>query len=114
MGHFNPLLWTVYLIRLLNKEISTLLIPIGIMHILHEPKSFLPCSKVIYPLGQDNVLRSIALEELVQRKLMIPTTQTTPQNLNSYENPPSIWSNLADGQSKKINHLTVQYRQWQS
>ena len=51
---------------------------------------------MIYALERDDVLRFVVVNELVQRKLTVPTTQTTPQNLSLYEDPPSIWSNLAD------------------
>ena len=33
---------------------------------------------------------------------MAPIAQTTPQNLNPYEDPPSIWSNLDDDKPKKL------------
>ena len=34
--------------------------------------------EMIDPLGREDVLRLIALEELVQRKLIVPTAKTTP------------------------------------
>jgi len=55
-----------YLFHPLNEEIYALPISIGIRHIRHEPKLFLPHSKMVYPLRRDDVLRSIAPKELVQ------------------------------------------------
>ena len=51
---------------------------------------------MIYALGQDDVLRFVAIKELVQWKLMVLTTQTTPQDLNPYKDFLVVWSNLAD------------------
>ena len=52
---------------------------------------------MIYPLGKDDVLRTVAVEKLVQRMLTVPTTQTAPKDLSTYKDPPGIWNDLADG-----------------
>ena len=52
---------------------------------------------MICPLRRDDVLESVAIEELVQRKLTIPSTQTIPQDLS--KTLPLIFG---------INLLTVQ------
>ena len=67
---------------------------------------------MIYPLGRDNLLGSVVIEEPVQRKLTVPTTQTTPKDLNTYKDPLDIQRDLVDGQSHEIHQLTVQGRQW--
>ena len=100
-----------YPIRLLNKKVSTFPAPIRVWHVEHKSQVLLPGSEMIYPLGRDDVLGSVAVEELVQRKLTIPTTQTTPKDLSTYEDPPDVWSDLADEQSYEINRLMVQSRQ---
>jgi len=58
------------------------------------------------------MLGSVAIEELVQRNLTVPTIQMTPKDLSTYKDPPGIWSDLADGQSHEINQLIVQGHQW--
>ena len=63
---------------------------------------------MIYPLERDDVLWSVAIEELVLRKLTVPTTETTLKDFSTYDDPPSIQSDLTDGQSHEINQLTVQ------
>ena len=67
---------------------------------------------MIYPLGRDNLLGSVVIEEPVQRKLTVPTTQTTPKDLNTYKDPLGIQRDLVDGQPHEIHQLTVQGRQW--
>ena len=52
---------------------------------------------MIYPLGRDDVLGSVVVEELIQRKLTVPTTQMTLKDLSTYKDPPGIRSDLADG-----------------
>ena len=67
---------------------------------------------MIYPLGRDNLLGSVVIEEPVQRKLTVPTTKPTPKDLNTYKDPLDIQRDLVDGQSHEIHQLTVQGRQW--
>ena len=90
MGHYIPLLSMAYPICPLNKKISTIPIPIGVKHVWHQPKCLLPRRKVIYPMGWDNMLGSIAPKELVKSKLTVPTTKTTPKDFSSNEYPPSV------------------------
>ena len=52
-------------IRPPNKEIYALPIPIGIRHVRYQLQLLLPHYEVVYPLGRDYVLRTIALKELV-------------------------------------------------
>ena len=66
---------------------------------------------MICPLRKDDVLGSVAVEELVQGKLSIPSTQTTPYDLSTYKDPLGVRSDLANGQSHEISQLTVQSRQ---
>ena len=44
-------------------------------------------------------MRPVAVKELVQCELTVPSTLTSPQNLCSNESFPSVESNLADGQT---------------
>ena len=96
MGHCSLFFWVAYPIRPLNKKVSTFPSPIKVWHVKHKSQVLLPNSKMIYPLGRDDVLRSVVVEELVQRKLKVPTIQTTPKDLNTYEDLPGIQSDLAD------------------
>ena len=66
---------------------------------------------MIDSLERDNVLGFISIEELVQRKLMVPTTHMTPRDLSAYKDPLGIRGNLVDGWSHKISQLMVQGRQ---
>ena len=90
MGHCNPFFQMTYPVRPLNKKVSTFPAPIRVWHVRHKSQVLLPNSKMIYPLGRDDVLGSVAIEELVQQKLTVPTTQITPKDLNTYKDPPSI------------------------
>ena len=112
MGHCNPFFWTVYPIRSLNKKVSTFPVPVKVWHVSHKSQVLLPGNKMIYPLGRDGVLGFVAIEELVQQKLTVPTAQTTPQDLSAYKDPLGVRSDLADGQSHEISWLMVQGRQW--
>ena len=52
---------------------------------------------MIDSLERDNVLGFISIEELVQRKLMVPTAHIAPQDLSAYKDPLGIWGNLVEG-----------------
>ena len=54
---------------------------------------------MVRPFGGGYVMRPVAVKELVQRKLTVPSTQTPLQYLRTNESPLSIGSNLADGQT---------------
>ena len=86
-------------IRLFNKEIPILPVPIRIWHVGHQFYVFFPDGKVVRPFGRGYVMRSVAVKELVQRKLTVLSTQTLLQYLYSNECPLSIGSNLADRQT---------------
>ena len=53
------------------------------------------------------MLGYVTPKELVQCKLTVPPTKTTPKDFSPYEYPPSIWGNLADGQTKENGQLSV-------
>ena len=44
-------------------------------------------------------MRSVAVKELVQRELTVPSIQTSLQNLCSNESSPSVGGNFIDGQT---------------
>ena len=66
MRHRLPFFLMTHPIRPFDEEIPALPIPIGIGHIGYQPRPLLPCSEVIYSLGWDDVLRTVAPEELVK------------------------------------------------
>ena len=107
MGHCNLFFWMAYPIRPLNKKVSTFPVPIKVWYVRHKSQALLLGSKMIYPLGRDDVLGSVAVEELVQRKLTVPIAQTTPKDLSTYKDPPGVRSDLADRQSHVVNQLMV-------
>ena len=99
MRHRRPLFLTTYPVRPFNKEKPTLPIPIGIWHIRHQLQVLLPNGKVVCPLERRYVMRPVTVKELVQRELTVPSTKTSPQYLCSNKSPPSVGSDLADGQT---------------
>jgi len=107
MGHCNSFFWMAYPIRPLNKKVSTFPVPIRVWYVRHKSQALLPGSKMIYPLGRDNVLGFVAVEKLIQRKLKVPTAHTTPKDLSTYKDPLGVRRDLADKQSHVVNQLMV-------
>ena len=99
MRHRRPLFLTTHPVRPFNKEEPALPIPIGIWHIGYQLQVLLPDGKMVCPFGGSYMMRPVTVKELVQRKLTIPSTKTSPQYLYSNKSPPSIGSNLADEQT---------------
>ena len=99
MRHRRPLLLMTYPVRPFNEEEPALPIPIGIWHIRHQLQVVLPNGKVVCPLGGGYMMRPVTVKELIQRELTVPSTQTSPQYLCSNKSPPSVGSDLADGQT---------------
>ena len=52
---------------------------------------------MIDSFGRGNVLRSIAIEELVKGKSTVPITEPNPNYFNSNEYFPNVKSYLVDG-----------------
>ena len=99
MRHRRPLFLTTHSIRPFNKEKPALLVPFRIWHVGHQLQVFFLDGKMVCPFGEGYVMRPVAVKELVQHELTVPSTQTSPQNLYSNEISPSVGSNLANGQT---------------
>ena len=48
-------------------------------------------------MRRGDMLGSVVPKELVQCKLIVPSTKTTPKDFSPYDYPPSILGDLANG-----------------